>query len=90
MRRRTESSLYCLVVYDIEKDRLRNKVSETCLDYGLERIQYSVFCGYLTRNLTEELFYKLKSYLNNENGRLLIINLCKNDEEKILLFDSLI
>jgi len=88
--RRIKDSLYCIVVYDVVIDRIRTKISEKCLDYGLERIQYSTFCGYLSRNRTEELFMKLKSLLNKEEGRLLVVNLCKTDEKRILLFDSLI
>jgi len=33
----------CLVVYDIEDDRARTKISAACLDFGLERIQMSAF-----------------------------------------------
>jgi len=29
-----------LLIYDIPSDRLRGKVANACLDYGLERIQY--------------------------------------------------
>lgn len=29
--------------YDIENDGIRNKIAETCKDYGLERIQFSGF-----------------------------------------------
>ncbi|MCS6926895.1 MAG: CRISPR-associated endonuclease Cas2, partial [Candidatus Binatia bacterium] len=39
-----------IVLYDIRDDRLRMRVSEACLDYGLERIQYSAFRGQLSRN----------------------------------------
>ena len=31
------------VIYDVEDDRVRTRVSNTCKDYGLERIQYSAF-----------------------------------------------
>lgn len=43
-----------LVIYDIEVDRTRNRIAEVCKDYGLERVQYSVFFGSLSRNLREE------------------------------------
>jgi len=33
----------CIVIYDIVDDGLRSKVADTCLDYGLARIQYSAF-----------------------------------------------
>ena len=39
-----------MLIYDIENDRLRTRASDICLDYGLERIQYSAFFGKLNRN----------------------------------------
>src|SRR2546425_9566809 len=53
------------VMYDIEDDRVRYRVSEVCLDFGLERIQFSVFRGKLNRNKREEL----ASEADREAGR---------------------
>jgi len=50
--------MQCLVVYDIPDDRVRGKVADICLDYGLDRIQYSAFLGDLQRTHQEE-FYDL-------------------------------
>ena len=44
--------LRTLVIYDIEDDRIRLKISETCLDYGLVRIQFSAFLGTLESEQT--------------------------------------
>ena len=33
------------VVYDISKDRTRTKIAKRCLDFGLYRVQKSVFLG---------------------------------------------
>ena len=41
--------LRTLVIYDIENDKIRLRISETCLDYGLARIQYSAFLGSIDR-----------------------------------------
>src|SRR3989442_4695502 len=57
--------LRTLVMYDIEDDRVRYRVSEVCLDFGLERIQFSVFRGKLNRNKREEL----ASEADREAGR---------------------
>jgi len=40
--------MHVLIIYDIKNDRLRTKISNTLKDWGLERIQYSVFIGDLT------------------------------------------
>ena len=39
--------LLTFVIYDIVDDRVRGRVANACKDYGLERIQYSAFCGSL-------------------------------------------
>ena len=47
-----------LPIYDIPSDRLRTKVANACLDYGVERIQYSAFQGTLTHNRQGELLQR--------------------------------
>jgi CRISPR-associated protein Cas2 len=49
-----------LLVYDIPDDRVRTRVADICLDYGLVRIQYSAFFGELSANHQEELLFKLR------------------------------
>lgn len=51
--------LSTLVIYDIEDDRARLRVSEACKDFGLERLQYSCFRGMLSQNKREELRERL-------------------------------
>lgn len=48
-----------LVLYDVEDDRARTRVSDACRDYGLQRIQYSCFRGRMSRNRREELKERL-------------------------------
>jgi hypothetical protein len=52
--------LSTLVIYDIEDDRARLRVSEACKDFGLERLQYSCFRGKLSQNKREELLERLQ------------------------------
>ena len=74
-----QQELRTLVMYDIENDRVRFRISETCLDYGLERIQFSVFRGKLNRNKREELLLKLTQTLGDEPGKILIQPMCEDD-----------
>jgi CRISPR-associated protein Cas2 len=64
--------LMTYVLYDIESDRIRAKVADACLDYGLTRLQYSVFIGPLSKNRREEIFTRLADLLGGENGSLIV------------------
>lgn len=45
-----------LLIYDIPHDGVRTKVADACLDYGLERVQYSAFFGELNKTHQRELW----------------------------------
>jgi CRISPR-associated protein Cas2 len=68
-----------LVIYDIPDDRLRHKIADLCLDYGLERIQYSAFLGELRRTHQEELVMKVKKRLGKKPGDVRLIPVCEKD-----------
>jgi CRISPR-associated protein Cas2 len=71
-----------IVLYDIRDDRLRTRVSEACLDYGLERIQYSAFQGQLSRNKRQELFLRLRAILEDRAGKILVQPVCEKDAKE--------
>jgi CRISPR-associated protein Cas2 len=68
-----------LISYDIENDKTRTKVSEACKDYGLVRIQYSVFIGELNHNRRDELYLRIKRILGKNYGKILICPICDKD-----------
>ena len=59
-----------LLIYDIPDDGARQKVADACLDYGLQRIQYSAFCGDLTRTHQRALFTEIKRRLGRKAGNV--------------------
>jgi CRISPR-associated protein Cas2 len=67
------------VFYDIRDDRTRNRAARACKDFGLERIQFSGFVGYLTRNKREELAIKLRDVISERDGKILIQPVCDKD-----------
>ena len=74
--------LTTIVIYDVDDDRVRYRMSETCLDYGLERIQFSAFLGTLTRNERQELGLRLERDLravDGAGGRVYIQPVCETD-----------
>ena len=62
-----------LVLYDIEDDRVRNRVAQICLDFGLERIQLSAFLGRVTRNLREQMALCILNEVEKQNSRVRIM-----------------
>ena len=74
----TENTTF--VIYDCENDRVRTRISEVCLDYGLTRIQFSAFMGKLSRSMREELFLKMCAQLNEKPARILMQPICDHDE----------
>lgn len=68
-----------VLIYDIEVDRLRTRVADVCLDYGLSRIQFSAFFGKLNRNRRQELALKIQNELGDESCRVRIIPVCEQD-----------
>lgn len=62
----------CLVLYDIPNDRARTRVADACLDYGLERIQWSVFVGELNHIHQRELLLKIRERLRGQAAKVVL------------------
>jgi CRISPR-associated protein Cas2 len=59
-----------LLIYDIAHDGTRTKVADACLDYGLERIQYSAFLGELSKVHQQELWVKIKQRVGKQLAKV--------------------
>ena len=73
---------HVLLVYDIENDRIRGKVANLCLDFGLDRIQYSTFTGQLSNNHQEALMLKIDEVLHKQTGSVCLFPIRQVDWEK--------
>ncbi|RMH15619.1 MAG: CRISPR-associated endonuclease Cas2 [Gammaproteobacteria bacterium] len=80
--------MQCLLIYDIPNDNKRNKIADACLDYGLDRIQYSAFCGPISRNLQEELFLKIRRILGKQPGKIMLLSITDQDWENKLYHEQ--
>jgi CRISPR-associated protein Cas2 len=78
-----------VVLYDIPDDRVRYKVAEACKDYGLERIQYSAFSGYLSRNRREEFALRLKREVKKKSATVHLFQLRQEQLEGAVLIQNL-
>lgn len=68
-----------LVIYDVPDDKIRNRLAVACKDYGLQRVQWSAFLGFLNHNRREELQERLKRTLGRRTGNIQIYPLCDKD-----------
>lgn len=71
--------MHILLVYDISHDGTRTKVADICLDYGLDRIQYSAFLGDLKRVHQEEMMSKMRHRLGKRPGKIQMFPICEKD-----------
>jgi CRISPR-associated protein Cas2 len=71
-----------LLVYDISDDRKRGKVANACLDYGLDRIQFSAFLGSLLSTHQQELMLKVRKILGKKPGNIQLFPICAEDWAK--------
>ncbi len=71
--------MQCVVVYDISDDKKRTKIADVCLDYGLDRIQFSAFLGDLTLTHQDEIMLKIQSVLGKLPGNVQLFPICEKD-----------
>ena len=68
-----------LVAYDIEREAVRRRVAETCQDYGLVRIQWSVFMGPLRSRYHAEVMEALARRIAGQAGTIDCFMICAAD-----------
>ena len=71
------------VIYDISKDRTRTKIADRCLDFGLQRVQKSVFLGDIPANRIDEVLQFSKDLLNLETDAVYVFPMCREDFQKV-------
>lgn len=69
-------SLFVVISYDIPDDRRRLKVAKALLDYGGERVQWSVFECYITARNLERLHQRLRRIHDAEEDSIRFYRLC--------------
>jgi CRISPR-associated protein Cas2 len=71
------------VVYDISDDKVRNRVARRCLDFGLYRVQKSVFLGDLAPNRVEEVLLFSRELLDPDTDSVYVFPMCRPDFERV-------
>ncbi len=74
----------CLLIYDIPDNRIRAKVADMCMDYGMNRIQYSAFVGDLQRTHQQELVKRAVARLGKKPGKVYLYCIGQNEWQQRL------
>lgn len=73
------------VVYDIVDNKKRDRVAKACKNYGLYRVQKSVFLGTLNSNEIDELALKCEDIFNADEDSVYVFPMCEEDFKKVKL-----
>ncbi len=73
------------VLYDIEKDRARNRVAKYCKQAGLYRVQYSVFLGTLDAHEKDKLELQIQPEIDEATDKVYIFPMSKNELQQTVL-----
>ena len=77
--------MICWVLYDIKKDRQRNKVAKICKKSGLYRVQKSVFLGTLEENEKDTIELSVNELIDEETDSIYIFPMSKNELRQSVL-----
>lgn len=67
------------VLYDIEKDKARNRVAKYCKQAGLYRVQYSVFLGSIDSNTKDTLELQIEQEINRDRDKVYLFPMSKKE-----------
>lgn len=73
------------VMYDIIKDKTRNKVVKCCEKSGIYRVQYSVWLGNMNKTQCKELSAQIEELIDLDSDRVYIFPMCKEDFNSCIL-----
>ena len=78
-----------LVAYDISDNRLRTKIANKLIAYGLYRVQYSVFMGTMRLGLKDKLQAWLNQKINTpanakDTQKIIILPLLEGQLERLV------
>ena len=72
-------------IYDISSTKKRTKVAKLALQYGLYRVQKSVFLGTIDQNSLDEVVLKSEELIDEKTDSLYVFPMCKADFKSVIL-----
>lgn len=76
------------VIYDITDNTKRSSIIKTCKNYGLYRVQKSVFLGNLNRNELDSVALECEAAMDPETDSVYIFPMCEDDFKKVKLLGN--
>lgn len=73
------------VLYDIKKDKARNKAARYCKQAGLYRVQFSTFLGNLDATQRDTLSLQLESEIDETADKIYILPMSKDELKQTVL-----
>ena len=73
------------VLYDIKKDKSRNKAAKYCKQAGLYRVQYSTFLGNIDAPQRDTLSLQLESEIDETIDKIYILPMNKDELKQTIL-----
>jgi CRISPR-associated protein Cas2 len=73
------------VLYDIKKDKARNKAARYCKQAGLYRVQYSTFLGNIEAQQLDVLSLQLVSEIDETTDKVYILPMSRDELKKAIL-----
>lgn len=72
-------------IYDISKNKVRNRIVKLAQEYGLYRVQKSVFLGKIEPNLLDEVVLQSEELIDESTDSVYIFPMCKTDFQAAIL-----
>lgn len=76
--------MFCIVAYDIEDNRSRNKIAKILKDYG-ERVQKSVFECNLNEAMIKRMIERISKFINYETDNFRVYKLLDAQKADIIV-----
>ena len=77
--------MYLWAIYDITEDKARTKIAKACKEYGLVRVQYSVFFGNIPNHCMDEIAKFSEELINHETDGVFFLPVSEDDFEKKII-----
>lgn len=75
--------MYVWVIYDIQKNKVRQRIAKKCKYFGLRRVQKSVFLGKTKKKWLTAMHADLNHNINHRTDRLFIVPMSDSSLSKV-------